>query len=105
LAEANVFLEMQQSSGMPAQEVEYLRSHFRTQSDAWLSRLGFEAEGGLIENQSGICQRTYLRTLHLQRHRLHQMARESIIDESTVQKLERELDMEESRLTSVTRKT
>jgi CPA1 family monovalent cation:H+ antiporter len=104
LAEANLFLEMQQSAGMPSEEVEYLRTHFRTQSDAWLSRLGLEEEEGLIENQSGICQRTYLRTLHRQRHRLHQMARDSLIDESTVQKLERELDMEESRLTSVTRK-
>ena len=104
LAEANLFLEMQQSAGMPSEEVEYLRTHFRTQSDAWLSRLGLEEEGGLIENQSGICQRTYLRTLHRQRHHLHQMARDSLIDESTVQKLERELDMEESRLTSVTRK-
>jgi CPA1 family monovalent cation:H+ antiporter len=102
LAEANLYLNARRGAGVPDSEIEYLQSHFESQAEAWLSRLAFNATDGLIENQSPRCQDTYLQVLRRQRKRLHQLAKDSIVDERVVQKIERELDMEETRLTSVT---
>lgn len=102
LAEANLFLNARRDAGVPESEIEYLQNHFHSQAEAWLSRLAFNASDELIENQSRRCQDTYLQVLRRQRKRLHQMARDSIVEERVVQKIERELDMEETRLTSVT---
>ena len=87
-------------SGVSASEIEYLRSHFRGRADSWLMRLDLE-DGSLLESQSPICHKAFMGVLTAQRHRLHELARQAIIDEKLVQKIEREIDMEESRIKSI----
>ncbi len=100
LAAANLYLDERRAKGVPANELEYLRSHFRAQADSWLMRLDLDDET-LLESQSQVCHIAFTGVLTAQRHRLHLLARESIIEESLVQKLEREIDMEETRIKSI----
>jgi CPA1 family monovalent cation:H+ antiporter len=100
LAAANLYLDKRQSQGVDANEIEYLRSHFRSQADSWLIRLDLEDES-LLENQSPVCHKAFTGVLTAQRHRLHDLVRQSIIEEALVQKLEREIDMEETRIKSI----
>lgn len=100
LAAANLFLDRRQSQDVPSAEIDYLRSHFRAQADSWLMRLDLDDES-ILESQSRVCHKTFTGVLTAQRHRLHELVRESIIEESLVQKLEREIDMEESRIKSI----
>ncbi len=72
---------------------------FPSPSDSWLLRLNLEEE--VLENQSPVCQKAFARVLTAQRQRLHDLARHSIIEESLVQKREREIDMEETRIKSI----
>lgn len=100
LAAANLYLDRRKSQGVSAAEIDYLRSHFRAQADSWLVRLDLDDES-LLESQSLVCHKAFTGVLTAQRHRLHELVRESIIEESLVQKLEREIDMEESRIKSI----
>jgi len=100
LAAANIYLDRKQLQGVPEDEVEYLRSHFRDQADNWLMRLNLEEES-VLERQSSVCLKALTGVLDAQRHRLHELHRESIIEDALVQKLEREIDMEESRIKSI----
>lgn len=100
LAAANLYLDHRRTQGFPENEIDYLRSHFRAQADSWLMRLDLDDES-LLESQSPVCHRAFTGVLTAQRHRLHELVRQSIIEESLVQKLEREIDMEESRIKSI----
>jgi CPA1 family monovalent cation:H+ antiporter len=100
LVAANLHLDHQQAHGVSMEEVEYLRSHFRGQAESWLSRLQLEEES-LLEHQSGRCHSTYLNVVSAQRDRLHQMLKQGLVEEAIVQKIERELDMDEARVHSV----
>ena len=100
LAAANLYLDHRKSQGDSTFEMDYLRSHFRAQADSWLLRLNLEEEVEL-ENQSPVCQKAFAGVLTAQRQRLHDLARQSMIEESLVQKLEREIDMEETRVKSI----
>ena len=100
LAAGNLYLDRRKSQGVPTAEIDYLRSHFRAQADSWLVRLDLDDES-LLESQSLVCHNAFTGVLTAQRHRLQELVRESIIEESLVQKLEREIDMEESRIKSI----
>lgn len=100
LAAANLYLDHRKSQGDSTFEMDYLRSHFRAQADSWLLRLNLE-DDAVLENQSPVCQKAFAGVLTAQRHRLHQLARQSMVEESLVQKLEREIDMEETRIKSI----
>jgi len=100
VAAANIYLDTRQSQGISGDEIEYLRSHFRGQADSWLVRLNLDDEE-VLEQQSSICHRTFTSVLSAQRIRLHELVRDAIIEESLAQKLEREIDMEESRIKSI----
>ena len=100
LAAANLYLDRRKSQGVPTSEIDYLRSHFRAQADRWLMRLDLDDES-ILESQSPVCHKAFTGVLTAQRHRLHDLVRESIIEDSLVQKLEREIDMEESRIKSI----
>ena len=63
-------------------------------------RLNLEDES-ILGHQSSLCHNAFSGVLAAQRHRLHELFRESIIEEALVQKLEREIDMEESRIKSI----
>ena len=104
LAAANMYLDDRKSQGFPGNEIDYLRSHFRAQADSWLMRLDLDDES-LLESQSPVCHRAFTGVLTAQRHRLDELVRQSIIEESLVQKLEREIDMEESRIKSISNAT
>ena len=58
-------------------------------------------ESEMLEDRSTLCHDAYTGVLSAQRHRLHALMRESLIEETLVQKLERELDMEETRIKSI----
>ncbi len=100
LAAANLYLDDRREKGVAANEIEYLRSHFRAQPDSWLMRLDLDDESPL-ESQSQVCHKAFTGVLSAQRQRLHLLARQSIIEETLVQKLEREIDMEETRIKSI----
>jgi CPA1 family monovalent cation:H+ antiporter len=100
LAAANLYLDQRLSYGSPKQEVDFLRSHFQGHADNWLTRLNLDVEQSL-ERQTSACHKSFTGVLDAQRSRLHELIRESIIEESIAQKLERELDMEESRIKSI----
>lgn len=100
LAAANLYLDQRQSQGVSPDEIEYLRSHFRAQADSWLMRLDLDDES-ILENQSPVCHKAFTGVLTAQRHRLHELVRQAIIEETLVQKLEREIDMEETRIKSI----
>ncbi len=100
LASANVYLDQRETHGLPTEEVEYLRSHFRGQADTWLARLELDEES-VLENQSNVCHSTYVGVLNEQRRRLYELQREGIVEEHLVQKIARELDMEETRIASI----
>ena len=100
LAAANMYLDGRKSQGDAVTEIDYLRSHFRAQADSWLMRLNLD-DDSFLENKSPVCQRAFSGVLTAQRHRLNELARQSIIEESLVQKLEREIDMEETRIKSI----
>ena len=100
LAAANLYLDGRRSHGDAVAEIDYLRSHFRVQADSWLMRLDLDDES-FLENQSPVCHRASSGVLTAQRQRLNELARQSIIEESLVQKLEREIDMEETRIKSI----
>jgi monovalent cation/hydrogen antiporter len=100
LAAANMYLDDKRESGVGPAEIDYLRSYFRGHADNWLMRLELEDET-VLQEQSVVCHRVFSGVLNAQRHRLHQLVREAIIEESLVQKLEREIDMEESRIKSI----
>ena len=100
LAAANLYLDQKSAAGVSENEIEFLRSHFRAHADNWLTRLELEEES-VLENQSTVCHKAFTGVLNAQRHRLHELVRESIIEESLCQKLEREIDMEETRIKSI----
>ena len=100
LAAANLYLDNRKEQGVSENEIEYLRSHFRAQADNWLMRLDLDDEF-LLESQSQVCHKAFTGVLTAQRDQLHKLARKSIIDENLVQKLEREIDMEETRIKSI----
>ena len=100
LATANLFLDEKQLAGVRAEEIEYLRSYFRGHADSWLMRLNLDDES-ILGHQSSVCHKAFSGVLTAQRRRLHELFRQSIIEESLVQKLEREIDMEESRIKSI----
>jgi monovalent cation/hydrogen antiporter len=100
LASANLYLDDRLSKGVSQDEIEYLRSYFRSHADSWLIRLSLDDES-VLGLQSSICHKAFSGVLGAQRHRLHQLFRESIIEEALVQKLEREIDMEETRIKSI----
>lgn len=100
LACANIYLDEKAIRGVNQNEIEYLRSYFRSHADSWLMRLNLDDES-ILGNQSKLCHKAFSGVLAAQRHRLHQLFRESIIEEALVQKLEREIDMEESRIKSI----
>ena len=83
LAAANLFLDRRKSQGVPSEEIDYLRSHFRAQADSWLMRLDLDDES-ILESQSGVCHKAFTGVLTAQRHRLHELVRQSIIEESLV---------------------
>ena len=85
LASANMYLDDRKSQGFPENEIDYLRSHFRAQADSWLTRLDLD-DVSLLESQSPVCHRAFTGVLTAQRHRLHELVRPSIIEESLVQK-------------------
>ena len=100
LAAANLYLDERKSAGVPEVEIDFLRSHVRTHADHWLTRLQLDEET-ILETQSSVCHKAFTGVLTAQRHRLHELVRESIIDESLCQKIEREIDMEETRIKSI----
>ncbi|MEQ1828287.1 MAG: Na+/H+ antiporter [Pirellula sp.] len=104
LATANVYLSQKHEQGVPKDEIEYLRSHFQSHADHWLTRLNLD-DDAVLERQSAVCHKAFTGVLNTQRQRLHQLLSESIVDEAIVQKLERELDMEESRIKSISNVT
>lgn len=106
LAEGNLFLQQQIASGSPESEMQYIQSRMTRQADIWLStlhsQLGQVGDEVSIEHQPSRIQNTYLALLKKQRLKLHQLVSQGIIDEATANKLHRELDMDESRLLSIT---
>jgi len=104
LATANLYLDSRQSQGVQAAEIDFLRMHFRGHADTWLLRLNLDDES-VLELQSSVCHKAFTGVLTAQRHRLHELHRESIIEDALVQKLEREIDMEESRIKSISNAT
>ncbi len=100
LAAANVYLDGRRTAGVPDHEIDFLRSHFRAHADHWLVRLELEDET-VLETQSPVCQEAFTGVLNAQRDRLHELVRETIIEESLCQKMEREIDMEETRIKSI----
>jgi monovalent cation/hydrogen antiporter len=100
LATVNLFLDNNLASGVTANEVEYLRTYFRGHADSWLLRFELEDES-VLQVQSSVCHKMFAGALQAQRHRLHQLQREAIVEEALVAKLEREIDMEESRVKSI----
>jgi len=83
LAASNLNLDQRQSQGVGANEIEYLRSHFRAQADSWLMRLELDDES-ILESQSPVCHKAFTGVLTAQRHRLHELVRQSIIEETLV---------------------
>ncbi len=102
LATANLYLDDRTAAGIPVREIDFLRSHFRAHADNWLSRLELEDESTLA-TQSSLCHKTFTGVLTAQRYRLHELVRDSIIEESLCQKIEREIDMEETRIKSISK--
>jgi monovalent cation/hydrogen antiporter len=104
LAAANLHLEAQsQQSHMldnGQSETEYLKSYFRGHAENWIARLEFDGEP-FLENQSKACHHRFINVLNVQRHRLHELHRHGLIEEALVQKLEREIDLEQSRIESI----
>jgi len=100
LACANIYLDEKAVRGVNQNEIEYLRSYFRSHADSWLMRLNLEDES-ILGHQSSLCHKAFSGVLAAQRHRLHELFRQAIIEEALVQKLEREIDMEESRIKSI----
>jgi len=100
LAAANLYLDGLRSHGDAVAEIDDLRSRFRVQAGSWLMRLDLDDES-FLENQSPVCPGAFSGVLTAQRQRLNELARQSIIEELLVQKLERKIDMEETRIKSI----
>lgn len=100
LAAANLYLQDRLAAGGTENEIEYLKTLFRSHADSWLSRLELDEES-LLENQTVACHKNYVGALSAQRKRLHELQRDGIVEETLVQKIEREIDMEESRVNSI----
>ena len=100
LAAANIYLDSKLFQDVQPEEVEYLRSHFRWHADSWLMRLELDEESAL-DGRSSVCLKAFAGVLSAQRHRLNELHRESIIEETLVQKLAKEIDMEDSRIKSI----
>jgi monovalent cation/hydrogen antiporter len=104
LAEANIYLDSRRSQGVSQNEIEFLRAHFRGHADTWLMRLELDDES-ILGGQSALCHKTFMGVLDAQRHRLQRLHHDAIIEETLVHKLEREIDMEETRIKSISNST
>lgn len=99
LSAATTYLErVAGSDSKTLEDMAVLRQHFEQQAQTVLSRLNWEHPE--LEAGRPVCQNLFVGALDAQRKKLQHLHEENHLDDELLQKLEREIDLEEARLRS-----
>ena len=100
LTAATQYLEKSAGHAMRSPlEVEYLRAHFELQASTLVSRMQWEHPEW---EQPVVCQTLVFGALHAQRQKIQQLHDAGLLSDELLSKLERDIDLEETRLRSTT---